>query len=397
MDLPIAITMFCLLFLRIKDEITRFCSTVPNPFPTTYGIVIVCIYIIFSYIEYTHYEFDRGEIQNKYVDEWKEDHFFIFLYGLGVLYFFKIIFMFRKPKIMIMAKEGQQESMVDRLCSDFHVAHIGIFILLMGVLVHYILEIMIQLQTTEQDNQEYSKVEKLTNVSLGILFAILQTYVIIQYPCMIFRAPNALQKFGIIHIIVTNIIWWLQTLLEETAYDLCHCSKKGTDKVGLYKALMFVYPFVIEFALIGASAFLALSTKIEETESDEEERDYHRKQRRKSSTLKHMLKYSGYSNSFKGLLSGVFVLAVSAVSIYFFHSYKNVPSNNFNQTSNLRSFTIKEQETKSEDIALGTSLFNDIVGTIACIGGLIKIQTLKNDPWKRNLISNRSSYDLDSE
>ena len=396
MDLPIAITMFCLLFLRIKDEIIRFCSTVPNPFPTTYGIVIVCIYIIFSYIEYTHDEFDLGELKSKYVDEWKEDRFFMFLYGCGILYFFKIVIESRKPKIILMSKDDHEESMLNRMCTNFHVAHIGVFILFIGVLAHYILEIMIQLETTEQDNQEYSKVEKLTNIFLGILFATLQTYVIIKYPLMIFRSHNALHKFGSIHIIATNIVLWIQTLLEETAYDLCNCSKKSTYKAGLYKALMFVYPFVIEFVLIGASIFLALSSRIKETDSDEEEMDFHRQCRRKSSTLKHMLKHSDYSNSLKGLLAGILVLAVSAVSLYFFHTNKIIDSNNnFNQTINLKSFSINGNETTTEDIALGTSLFNDFVGAIACIGGLVKIQTLKNDPWKRNLISNRSSFDLD--
>ena len=175
MDLPIAITMLYLLFSRIKVEINRFCSTVPNPFPTTYGIVIVCIYIIFSYIEYTHNEFDRDERKNKYVEEWNEDRFFIFLYGCGILYFVKILIMFRKPKITIMAKEDQEGSIVNRMCTNFHVAHIGIFILFIGVLAHYILEIMIQTQTSEQENNGYSKLEKLTNICLGILFAILQT------------------------------------------------------------------------------------------------------------------------------------------------------------------------------------------------------------------------------
>ena len=399
MGLQIAIMMLYQLSSRTKDEITRFCSTVPNPFPTTYGIVIVCIYIIFSYIEYTHTEFDRDERKSKYIEEWNEDRFFMFLYGCGILYFVKIVIMFKKSKFTIMAREDHKESMVNRMCTNFHVAHIGIFILFIGVLAHYILEIMIQLETTDQDNHGYSKAEKLTNICLGILFTILQGYVIIEYPFKIFRTRNVLHKFGIVHIIATNIIWWIETLLEETAYDLCECSKKSTYKAGLYKALMFVYPFVIEFVLIGASIFLALSTRIEETDTDEEEIDFHRHYRRKSSTLKHMLKDSDYSNSLKGLLAGILVLAVSAVSLYLFHSNKikatTKASNEINQTSYLTSFSINGNETTTEDIALGTSLFNDIVGAIACIGGLVKIQSLKHDPWKRNLISNRSSFDLD--
>ena len=72
--------------LKFNDAVIRFCTNVPNPIPTTYGFVIVCIYITFSYIKYTHFDFKNEgydyEFTN-YAKEWNEEVFLINLSKLS--------------------------------------------------------------------------------------------------------------------------------------------------------------------------------------------------------------------------------------------------------------------------------------------------------------------------
>ena len=79
-----------------------------------------------------------------------------------------------------------------------------------------------------QDDVEYSSKEKQASIGLGILFSAIQTYVIIKKPSFATTNKNILQKCGTVHVVVTNIIVWIQTLLEETSYSLCNCSQKDT-------------------------------------------------------------------------------------------------------------------------------------------------------------------------
>ena len=372
---------------KFNDAIIRFCTNVPNPIPTTYGVVITCIYITFSYIKYTHFDFKNEKYDKDYAKEWNEEWFLIFMYGFGIVYFIGIIVKAKKTRFTLLTKK----------CSNIHVAHIGILILFAGVLAHFILEFAKELEKNNQDNGEYSKTEKLASICFGILFSVIQTYVIIKQPSFAIRNKNILQKCGTIHVVVTNIIVWIQTLLEETVYSLCNCSEIETTIGIIYYVLMFVYPFVIEFVLIGASVFLILFIKSGEDIGNEEKVSFNRERRRP--TLDNILANKDNSKSLKGVLAGSVVLTINLISLGLFHTpdlLKEYPKGNGpNKTISLQSINVNGKETLDEVLFFSTSLFNDIVEIIACIVGLIKIHDLKNEPWKRNIITNRSSFDLD--
>ena len=109
----------------------------------------------------------------------------------------------------------------------------------------FIIEIQIAVQTEADDEQ--SRIEKIISVSLGILYALIQTHIIIKYPFLTTGTHVTVQRFGTAHVVATNIVLWLQTLLEETKYSLCKfqsdfCPTKNNHKGTPSNVLMFVYP-----------------------------------------------------------------------------------------------------------------------------------------------------------
>ena len=126
--------------MEIKEAINLFRSQIADTVPTIYATVIVCIYITFSYIKYTQNGFESDQVifdnalyENNF-KKWNEKWFFIFLYGLGAFYLTYIALNSRKPLTSLLTREHPFQDIWDKKCSNFHVVHIGIFILAIGVL-----------------------------------------------------------------------------------------------------------------------------------------------------------------------------------------------------------------------------------------------------------------------
>ena len=132
--------------------------------------------------------------------------------------------------------------------------------------------------------------------SLSLLFVILQVVVVILYPRLNINLGHGLPHFGLMHLVATNLVIWLRTVIKETLHqmeanhftqkekpehghhsdsshhgghkpesshhaatdlDLCREKYHDDDFVSgvLNASSPFLYAFIIEFSLVGGTVF----------------------------------------------------------------------------------------------------------------------------------------------
>eukprot|EP00095_Tigriopus_kingsejongensis_P008828 maker-scaffold280_size224562-snap-gene-0.11 protein:Tk08828 transcript:maker-scaffold280_size224562-snap-gene-0.11-mRNA-1 annotation:"protein otpl-8" len=265
-------------------------SSISAAFSSLYAVILVTFYLAFTFTEVV--TFPRF---HHYLESYG---FYIYVYGVSNLFFIYIL------SISIWSEKKKQVLNKFRIVLN-HKSHgclparIGIVFFGIGALMYLILELIAFIQA-KNSLQCYNSTDGANSV-LGILFVILQAFLIFMYPRLNLDTFNFLDGFGTMHVVATNLIVWVHAIITESlhefeeaaahqsslinatdtnvtnidlnlacddfgqrmkmVYELNHKCDKYKAKIFGYplsKTSHFLYPFIIEFALIGASVFFVM-------------------------------------------------------------------------------------------------------------------------------------------
>jgi len=230
------------------------------------------------------------------------------------------------------------------------------------------------------------------------IFTILQVIAIVRYPRLNICKFPVIAKFGLMHLVTTNAIIWIHTVVKESVHELVEAEERELglhhhhhDRVvnksclddylmrlvedhhgdcreedhfdnflgdALTKASPFLFAFIIEFSLIGATVFYATWLHVGPPQYE--------------AAVKKKIDYSlaeipnpksfffkiDWSHSLFGFLLGIFIAFINLANLGIFF------------------FMTSIDHTGDEFIRNITNTILNILGTIACMSGLVQIQKL---------------------
>jgi len=224
------------------------------------------------------------------------------------------------------------------------------------------------------------------------IFTVLQVVAIVRYPRLNISKFPVVAKFGLMHLVTTNAIIWIHTVVKESMHELVeaeeielehrhhHHERIGNESCwveylkkvveehhgecrdeehfnnflgdALIKASPFLFAFIIEFSLIGGTVFYATWCHIG-PKSNQVDVNKSQKPNPKSFISK-----IDWSHSLSGFLFGLFVALMNFVNLgIFFH-------------------LISTENVGDEFVSDVTNTLLNMLGIVACIAGLIQIQNL---------------------
>jgi len=238
------------------------------------------------------------------------------------------------------------------------------------------------------------------NALLLMVFILLQMATVIYYPRLNIRFEHGLPHFGLIHLVATNCIMWIRTVVKESLLEfhevndylreelkeqhrnISHHQAKGlghhesssppSDVIdveyscywyleeeypGIYhlveKSTPILYPFVIEFSLIGCTMFYSMWSHINHgTVVSNEERH--------QPSAKKYLQSLDWSHSSRGIGLGLAVTTINLINLTLFFTYSS------------------DTDSTAEFVGKLTNTVINIGGMAACLIAITEIQKLKD-------------------
>jgi len=248
-----------------------------------------------------------------------------------------------------------------------------------------------------------------------MLFVTLQMVLIICYPRLNLRLESGISHLGLMHLVATNLIVWIRTIYKESIVEFQEVTEEENEAASLLneeeqeekevhhvhgihnlaslKALMLgrnislnipdptkptgedvcfirpdddplkafttaatpiLYPFVIEFVLIGATVFYNTWRHVADQNHSGRENHMYRP------NMKAYVKSLDWSHSAVGALLGAVVFICNIVNLSLFFGFST------NETD--------------EIISKCTNTVINAVTVVACLQGVVKIQFLKDQP-----------------
>jgi len=361
-----------------------------------YATLMVVIYMAFSFTELVRFP-DNKDYLEIY-------GFFTFLYFTGTLYIIYIL------TWVVNDKHNIPPRAVENLKSHGSVTvRLGVIIFGIGALIYYLMELLrfAELAASGQSPCFHPTIG--LNDCLAIIFTTLQAYMIFTYPRLNIHSHKLLNRFGTMHLVALNIIMWIRTLIKESIEEIIEfesehreegsgsllsvdgsacrslldlteeaekhdevCNEFRHDLLGdaAVAAVPYLYPFMIEYALIGASVALIMSKHIGKPKLDVET---YPKNMRKPNPKSFWAK-ADFTNSTKGVVLGCLVLVAAIVNLSTF-------------------FGLDGHEQSKDHAELLSKISNSLMNTfgiVACLIGIERIQRLDH-----KLESKEESFDLD--
>lgn len=324
-----------------KEAVAILGSTIAS----LYATLLVCVYIAFSFTELVTYP--------KYKEYLEINGFFIYLFLMSDIYFMFVIYQVlvanhvSNDKTIVVENEKSHGSLTLR---------IGSLIFGVGTFIYLLLQLVDFFQNGRESPCYH--VAKGINVFLMLFFVFLQAFVIFTYPRLNLLWHQLINKYGTMHIVATNIILWIRTLIKESleeiaeiehehesarsinesemqtlghAHNECNqflesikksehaeeaCLEFKNDILGkaIERTTPYLYPFIIEFALIGASVTFIMSSHIGKRPAHPEVVP----NRVRKPNIKKFLEKKDFSHSLKGIIAGLVILTIALVNLTLF-------------------------------------------------------------------------------
>eukprot|EP00094_Tigriopus_californicus_P008151 TCALIF_07847-PA protein Name:"Similar to Otop1 Otopetrin-1 (Mus musculus)" AED:0.73 eAED:0.73 QI:0/0/0/0.33/0.6/0.5/6/0/408 len=199
------------------------------------------------------------------------------------------------------------------------------------------------------------------------------------------------------HVVATNIIVWIHSIISESlyefeeaedhrlesvptnvtnmgcdflgerlkgVYDLNHrCEKNKVNIIGyaLSKMEHFLYPFIIEFALIGASVFFVMWRHIGRHSHPSVEQPHLDVKIHRPRPLE-FIKRTAWDHSLKGAVAGIFILFLAVLNLVLFFNAEGAEHNN----------------SQAEYFSKLTKILINVCGILALVIGIWQIQFLED-------------------
>ncbi|GAV03884.1 hypothetical protein RvY_14253 [Ramazzottius varieornatus] len=225
-----------------------------------------------------------------------------------------------------------------------------------GSMIYACLEIGVFVENTSCFNPVMA-----LNPCLFIMFVMLQLYFIYKNSLLKITKSRAISRFGLMHLVATNLCVWIRTLLDETLQEftllkktaLRHGDLNATEAAAEYdgiveeydiggeyeteapvssasgyaplclaedsimrkmmdQASIFLYPCIIEYALISAGIIYIMWQAVEKHNNHFDHHPHHRNPRAFSVDCSHAA---------KGLFSGIMVIVPTVVGLIVFFLY----------------------------------------------------------------------------
>ena len=388
-----------------------------------YAVLLVFIYGAVSYMELS-----VCHIQSRHILE--TNGFYMYLYGISSIYLLYLIC------IVNVAKKTKNEitccSKRFRVFdgSESHGKFPVRFIMVLfglGTVGHFVLDPglvrMFSHDIPDSCKGNTRKPQYVINIVLAITYTILQVIVVAMFPRLTIKCHRVLNSLGTKHIIATNMILWLGSLINESTekihdkthkleqnettnlyggninYTFCteHRNIKMCDdppSLNDYRDVrMYLYAFAIEFALMGALVFMVMSSQFYQPPVVSVA------SRRKLSThprINSFIRTNDCQSSGVGLMLGILILATIIVSLCIFHSGVTCPELDANATKPGMESCAKDWPQICPEV--NTHVYStavNLIGSMLIICGIISISKHSNESNIRETGNHGSSFDLD--
>ena len=190
---------------------------------------------------------------------------------------------------------------------------------------------------------------------LALVFAGLQTWVVVMLPRLSIKLGKGLPHLGMMHLVATNLVIWLRAVIKESLHEMeaihlktsrasehqdqsHHNRATGLDMedcreqyheddyvTNVLKASSpFLYAFIIEFSLVGGTFFYNTWNSIHTRE------DVQPDQARKANktNLCATIAKTNWAQSTAGTMAGVFVLLLTLVDLFIFFTNVRIDEGN---------------------------------------------------------------------
>ena len=179
---------------------------------------------------------------------------------------------------------------------------------------------------------------------LALVFAALQTWVVVMLPRLNIKLGNGIPHLGLMHLVATNLVIWLRAVIKESLHemeaihlkasrsnqhydrhnniqdrlDMEDCREQYHDDDYVTNVLKasspFLYAFIIEFSLVGGTFFYNTWNSIH---TREDVRTDQNKKVKKTNLCATIAKIN-WAQSTAGTMAGVFVLLLTLVDLFIF-------------------------------------------------------------------------------
>ena len=221
----------------------------------------------------------------------------------------------------------------------------------LGSFMYHLLE-FVEYFILRLDPHCYAGVATTLISGLALVFAGLQTWVVVMLPRLNIHLATGLPHLGLMHLVATNLLIWLRALLKESLHemealhltaggtrehhdhhdqprlDMEHCREQyhADDYVTnvLTASSPFLYAFIIEFSLVGGTFFYNTWNSIH-TKQDvlpDQTKKY------KKTNLCATIAKINWAQSTTGTMAGVFVLLLTLVDLFIFFTNIRVDEGN---------------------------------------------------------------------
>eukprot|EP00088_Acartia_fossae_P065240 TRINITY_DN8043_c0_g1_i2.p1 TRINITY_DN8043_c0_g1~~TRINITY_DN8043_c0_g1_i2.p1 ORF type:complete len:570 (+),score=103.47 TRINITY_DN8043_c0_g1_i2:59-1768(+) len=315
----------------------------------------------------------------------------VYLYTLSIIYLTSLLLYF----------SGETHS---RHCTHSHGSAFvrqGAFIFGLGAVIYTILDFLTTvLSSRVQDSLCHSPVNTF-NAVLLLIFIILQMVVVIFHPRLNLRFEHGLSQLGLMHLILTNAIMWIRTIIKESMlefYEVMEMESKDVDQLKealqknftiehlqdisrsvtksggylcyedlednfptMYNFLQnwtpTLFPFIIEFSLIGCTLFFSMWNYVH-LDKDVSIRRY-------AVNPREFLRSLDFTHSWMGFSLGALLVSLNFINLILFFKYSSL------------------EDSTDEFISKSSNSAVNFCGSVASVMAILKIQQLKD---KENVV-----------
>jgi len=331
-----------------QDSMSLMSSTISG----IYATLLICIYLTFSFTELvkfptlkTYQDQNEPDLQG-YLEK---RGFFIYLFlGCNLYYVYILISLLR-------AKKTDDPIVVENSKSHGSVTvRYGAIIFGLGAFCYFFIELLVFLEQKPESPCFHPLIG--ANTIMALLFVFLQTYIIFMYPRLNFQCHKFFNRMATMHLVATNIIIWIRTLIKESLEEIEEYeeteTKHGTvlrhtenpeqcdfllDRMRVMEKMNedcheysrnflrddiltvsspYLYPFIIEYSLIGASVAYIMSNHIGRIPNEDSEVN----RVHKPHPIRHILK-SDFTHTFKGTIAGLIIMGAAIINLVLFFGF----------------------------------------------------------------------------
>jgi len=311
-----------------------------------------------------------------------------YLYCASILYLAAILCIFSKEEH-------------SRHCSHSHGSAFvrqGAVVFGLGAVLYTLLEFLSSVLSNRVKNSECHSTINTLNPFLLLIFIVLQMLMVVFHPRLNLRFKHGLSQFGLMHLILTNAILWIRTIMKESMLEFYEVEEREQDELqkltgtesnstlsrrvqhlqhfeemkngqgylcyedleenypNLYHVFQnwtpTLFPFVIEFSLIGCTMFFSMWTYVH-VDKDAASQRY-------SLNVKQFLKSLDFTHSLRGLVLGCILVCLNMINLVLFFEYSSL------------------DDSKDEFISKCANSAVNFCGSVASVMAIIKMQQLKD-------------------